>query len=72
MRMVLPGSEGGEQPILYAATVAAPGSYSGPQGPGEIRGKVGRAKLSRHATDEELRRLWWQRADAGHAREHRS
>jgi NAD(P)-dependent dehydrogenase (short-subunit alcohol dehydrogenase family) len=59
MRLVLPGSEGGAESILYAATVAAPGSYTGPQGPGEIRGKVGPAKLSRHATDEDLaRRLW--------------
>ena len=59
MRLVLPGSEGGAESILYAATVAAPGSYSGPQGPGEVRGRVGPAKLSRHATDEDLaRRLW--------------
>jgi NAD(P)-dependent dehydrogenase (short-subunit alcohol dehydrogenase family) len=59
MRLVLPGSGGGAESILYAATVAAPGSYTGPQGPGEIRGKVGPAKLSRHATDEDLAlRLW--------------
>ena len=59
MRLVLPGSEGGAQSILYAATVAAPGSYSGPQGPGEVRGTVGPAKLSPYATDEDLaRRLW--------------
>ena len=59
MRLVLPGSEGGAQSILYAATVAAPGSYSGPQGPGEVRGTVGPAKLSPFATDEDLaRRLW--------------
>jgi NAD(P)-dependent dehydrogenase (short-subunit alcohol dehydrogenase family) len=59
MRLVLPGSDGGAESILYAATAAAPGSYTGPQGPGEIRGKVGPAKLSRHATDEDLaRRLW--------------
>jgi NAD(P)-dependent dehydrogenase (short-subunit alcohol dehydrogenase family) len=59
MRLVLPGSEGGAQSILYAATIAAPGSYSGPQGPGEIRGTVGPAKLSPFATDEDLaQRLW--------------
>ena len=59
MRLVLPGSEGGAQSILYAATVAAAGSYSGPQGPGEVRGRVGPAKLSPFATDEDLaRRLW--------------
>jgi NAD(P)-dependent dehydrogenase (short-subunit alcohol dehydrogenase family) len=59
MRLFLPGSEGGAEAILYAATVAAPGSYSGPQGRGEVRGGVGPAKLSRLATDEDLaRRLW--------------
>jgi NAD(P)-dependent dehydrogenase (short-subunit alcohol dehydrogenase family) len=59
MRLVLPGSAGGAESILYAATVAAPGSYTGPQGPGQVRGKVGPAKLSRLATDEDLaRRLW--------------
>ena len=59
MRLVLPGSDGGAESILFAATTAAPGSYSGPQGPGEIRGRVGTAKLSRHATDEGLaHRLW--------------
>ena len=59
MRLVLPGAGGGAESILYAATVAAPGSYSGPQGPGEVRGKVGPAKLSRLATNEDLaRRLW--------------
>lgn len=59
MRLLLPGSEGGAEAVLYAATVAAPGSYTGPQGPGEVRGGVGPARLSRLATDEDLaRRLW--------------
>jgi len=59
MRLVLPGSEGGAESILYAACAAAPGSYSGPQGPGEVRGKVGPARLSHLAGDENLaRRLW--------------
>jgi len=59
MRLVLPGPEGGAQSILYAACVAEPGSYTGPQGPGEVRGKVGPAKLGRLALDEDLaRRLW--------------
>ena len=59
MRVVLPGSEGGAEAILYAATVAEPGSYSGPQGPGEVRYGVGPARLSSLATDEDLaRRLW--------------
>jgi len=59
MRVVLPGAEGGAESVLYAACVAAPGSYSGPQGPGEVRGGVGPARISRLASDEELaRRLW--------------
>ena len=59
MRLLLPGSAGGAEAVLYAATVAAPGSYTGPQGPGEVRGGVGPAKLSHLATDEDLaRRLW--------------
>src|SRR5215208_4123241 len=32
MRLVLPGSEGGAESVLYAATVAPAGSYTGPQG----------------------------------------
>jgi NAD(P)-dependent dehydrogenase (short-subunit alcohol dehydrogenase family) len=59
MRLALPGPEGGAESILYAATTAAPGSYSGPQGPAEVRGKVGPAKASRLAQDEDLaQRLW--------------
>ena len=58
-RLFLPGSEGGVESILYAASTAAAGSYSGPQGPGEVRGKVGPAKLSRLARDQDLaHRLW--------------
>jgi NAD(P)-dependent dehydrogenase (short-subunit alcohol dehydrogenase family) len=59
MRLVLPGSEGGAESILYAATAASPGSYSGPQGWGGVRGGVGPAQPSQLAADEELaRRLW--------------
>jgi NAD(P)-dependent dehydrogenase (short-subunit alcohol dehydrogenase family) len=59
MRLVLPGSEGGAEAILYAATQAAPGTYSGPQGRGEVRGGVGPAQLSALASDDDLaRRLW--------------
>ena len=63
MRLVLPGAEGGAEAILYAATVAAPGSYTGPQGWGEVRGGVGPAKLSRLATDEDLARRLWARSE---------
>ncbi|MBO1767321.1 oxidoreductase [Allobranchiibius sp. GilTou38] len=59
MRVVLPGGAGGARPVLYAATDAAPGTYTGPKGPGEVRGPVGEAKQSRFARDESLAaRLW--------------
>ena len=59
MHLILPGAEGGAEAILYAAVVAAPGSYSGPQGWGGVRGGVGPAQPSRLALDESLaRRLW--------------
>jgi NAD(P)-dependent dehydrogenase (short-subunit alcohol dehydrogenase family) len=59
MRLFLAGAESGAESILYAATVADPGSYSGPQGLAEARGKVGPAKISQLARDEDLaRRLW--------------
>lgn len=57
--LVLQSSTAGANPTLYAASDAAPGSYSGPQSLREIRGKVGPARLSRHARDGDLgRRLW--------------
>jgi NAD(P)-dependent dehydrogenase (short-subunit alcohol dehydrogenase family) len=45
--------------VLYAATAAEPGSYTGPQRFRETRGPIGPAKTSRLAHDESLaRRLW--------------
>ncbi|MCU1656250.1 MAG: Short-subunit dehydrogenase [Pseudonocardiales bacterium] len=49
----------GARASLYAATVAEPGSYTGPQRLGETRGSIGAARLSSFAQDERLgRRLW--------------
>jgi NAD(P)-dependent dehydrogenase (short-subunit alcohol dehydrogenase family) len=49
----------GARSIVYAATVAAPGSYVGPQHFRESRGPVGPARMSLLARDETLaRRLW--------------
>lgn len=63
MRLVLPGSEGGAEAILYAATVAPAGSYTGPTGPGEVRGVVGSAAMSALATDEDLATRLWKRSE---------
>ncbi|MFE9629587.1 oxidoreductase [Streptomyces sp. NPDC006463] len=50
----------GALPILYAATQLLPGgSYTGPQGRGELRGHPGPAVLSPQAQDDaRARRLW--------------
>ena len=50
----------GARATLYAATAAAPGSYTGPQRFGETRGPIGPAKLSSLAQDDRLRRKLWQ------------
>jgi NAD(P)-dependent dehydrogenase (short-subunit alcohol dehydrogenase family) len=49
----------GANPVLYAATLAEPGSYTGPQRLRETRGPIGPAKLSTYAQDEQLGRDLW-------------
>ncbi len=57
--VVLQSAAKGANPTLYAATEAAPGSYTGPQWLGESRGPLGEAKRSRWAIDDTLAaRLW--------------
>ena len=63
VRLLFPGAEQGAEAVLYAATEAAPGSYSGPTGIREIRGPVGEARLSRLARDEALATALWQRSE---------
>jgi NAD(P)-dependent dehydrogenase (short-subunit alcohol dehydrogenase family) len=63
MRVMFQSATAGADPTLYAAAVAGPGSYSGPQGKGERGGKAGPAKLRRLAQDEELARDLWQRSE---------
>ena len=59
MPVLFQSAKAGANPTLYAATVAEPGSYSGCQWLKESRGPVGPAKLSRHASNDDLaRRLW--------------
>ena len=57
--VVLQSARAGAAPVLYAATAAEPGSYSGPRWLRETRGPAGPARLSRWARDDELAvRLW--------------
>jgi NAD(P)-dependent dehydrogenase (short-subunit alcohol dehydrogenase family) len=60
LRLMFQSSAAGSQPSLYAATVAEPGSYTGPQGFRESRGHVGPAKLSPLARDEALAGKLWE------------
>ena len=59
MPLVFQSSSSGANPTLYAATHAEPGSYVGPTKLMESRGKLGRAKMSRHARNDDLAvKLW--------------
>ena len=62
-RILLPvifqSAAAGANPVLYAATLAEPGTYWGSSRFHENRGPVGPAKLSRHAQDDELARKLW-------------
>ena len=58
--VILQSAAAGANPTLYAATLAEPGSYCGPQSMRESRGKVGPAKVSRYAADEALGRKLWE------------
>lgn len=52
----------GARPVMYAATEAEPGSYTGNTWLGEWRGPVGPAKLSRHARNDELAAQLWDKS----------
>lgn len=59
LRLVTQSPTAGARSTLYAATEAAPGSYTGPTRLGETRGRIGPARLSSVAQDEKLgERLW--------------
>lgn len=58
-RVILQSAAAGANPTLYAATVAAPGSYSGPQWLGETRGPVGPARITPPGDDEALAAQLW-------------
>jgi NAD(P)-dependent dehydrogenase (short-subunit alcohol dehydrogenase family) len=63
VRLLFPSAERGAEAVLHAATVAEPGSYTGPTGLRETRGPVGPARLSRWAQDEALAALLWDRSE---------
>jgi NAD(P)-dependent dehydrogenase (short-subunit alcohol dehydrogenase family) len=52
----------GARPVMYAATVAEPGSYTGSTWLREARGPVGPAKLSRYAQDDALAAKLWDKS----------
>ena len=59
LKLVFQSPKAGAEPTLYAATAAAPGSYTGPQSLRESRGKPGPARTSRLARDETLAGKLW-------------
>jgi NAD(P)-dependent dehydrogenase (short-subunit alcohol dehydrogenase family) len=62
-RIIFQGAAAGAWPTLYAATEAAPGSYTGPQLLRESRGKIGPAKVNPLARDENLAGKLWSRSE---------
>jgi NAD(P)-dependent dehydrogenase (short-subunit alcohol dehydrogenase family) len=55
-RVLFASTRAAARPVLYAATAAEPGSYSGPSWLGGVRGPVGPAPLPPRARDEDLAR----------------
>jgi NAD(P)-dependent dehydrogenase (short-subunit alcohol dehydrogenase family) len=60
LKIFTQSANAGARATLYAATMAVPGSYTGPQRFGETRGAIGPAKLSKFAQDERLQHRLWQ------------
>jgi NAD(P)-dependent dehydrogenase (short-subunit alcohol dehydrogenase family) len=63
VRALFPSPEAGAEAVVYAATVAEPGSYTGPTALGESRGPVGPAERSRWAQDSALAEALWERSE---------
>ena len=66
-KIIFQSALNGARPVMYAATGAEPGSYTGNTWMGEWRGPVGPAKLSRFAQDDDLATRLWDKslAEAG-------
>jgi NAD(P)-dependent dehydrogenase (short-subunit alcohol dehydrogenase family) len=62
-RIFTQSASSGARSVLYAATEAAPGSYTGSQRFGETRGRIGPARPSGLAQDEKLARRLWHRSE---------
>jgi len=62
-QLVFQSAAAGAEPVLYAATMAAPGSYSGPQWPGGMRGPAGPARPSWAARNPALAAELWRASE---------
>ena len=63
LRIAFQSAAAGANPTLYAATVAGPTTYTGPQRFGEWRGPIGPAKIHPRALDADLARRLWDRSE---------
>jgi NAD(P)-dependent dehydrogenase (short-subunit alcohol dehydrogenase family) len=62
--IIFQSASAGANPSLYAAALAEPGSYTGPQNRGESRGPVGPATFNEHALDYDLAARLWDKSEA--------
>ena len=60
LRVFTASPRSGARAVLFAATEAEGGSYTGPQRFGEMRGPIGPARRSELGSDAELARSLWQ------------
>jgi len=63
MRLLFPSGESGALPVIYAATVASPGSYHGPSQIHEIRGPIGPAKVHPLADNTQFAGKLWDESE---------
>jgi NAD(P)-dependent dehydrogenase (short-subunit alcohol dehydrogenase family) len=64
LRLLSQSARAGARAVLFAATQAEPGTYTGPQRLGERRGPIGPARRSALAQDETLARRLWHTSEA--------
>jgi NAD(P)-dependent dehydrogenase (short-subunit alcohol dehydrogenase family) len=61
-KVIFQSALAGARPVMFAATAAEPGSYSGSSWFGEWRGPVGPARLSKWASDDALAAKLWDKS----------